>query len=70
MLELKPFEEELVIIILNIKYKPASNQFQDQMKARIARTEEVIAKAIKTANLYKMKIEEHKNKMSENQGLQ
>ena len=64
MLELKPFKEELVIIILNIKYKPASNQFQDQMKARIARTEEVISKANKTANLYKMKIEEHKNIMS------
>ena len=67
--ELKPFEEELASIISNIKYKPASNQFQDQMKedkAKIARTEEVIVKADKTANLYKMKIEEHRKKMSEN----
>ena len=67
--ELKPFEEELVIIISNIKYKPAGNQFQDQMKedkARIARTEEVIMKADKPANLYKMKMEEHKKKISEN----
>ena len=66
--ELKPFEEELVSIISNIKYKPASNQFQDQMKedmAWIARTEEVIVKVKKTANLYKMKIEEHKKKMPE-----
>ena len=69
VLELKPFKEELVSIISNIKYKPASNQFQDQMKedkAKIARTEEVIVKADKTANLYKMKIEEHRKKMSEN----
>ena len=67
--ELKPFEDELFSLVSNIKFRPHRNKFLDQMKddkTKILETQEVIVKADKSQNLYKMKAEEYKKKAIEN----
>ena len=66
--ELKPFEDELLSLVSNIRYRPVSNHFQRQLKEdrdKIIRSEEVIVLADKSQNIYKMPPEDYKKKMIE-----
>ena len=66
--ELKPFEDELLSLVSNIKFRPVSNHFQRKLKedrGRIVRSQEVIVLADKSQNIYKMPPEDYKKKMIE-----
>ena len=66
MKEIKPFEDDMFELVHNIKFKPFTNGFQDRLKsdkAIIENTDEMIVKADKTDNLYKMDVQTYKNHM-------
>ena len=67
--ELKPFEDELFSLISHIKFRPFTNQLQQQLrtdKAKILEMKDVIVQADKSANLYKMNVDDYKKKVKEN----
>ena len=58
MLELKPFEEDMVEMIRNVEMRNTNNPLQNQMREDIKKLKsipEVIVEADKTANLYLVK---------------
>ena len=66
MKEIKPFEDDMFELVHNIKFKLFTNGFQDRLKsdkAIIENTDEMIVKADKTDNLYKMDVQTYKNHM-------
>ena len=68
MAELKQFEDDLLNLVANLKFKPNRNQFQDQLRADkevILSTTDVIVQADKSTNLYRMSTEQYKKKMRE-----
>lgn len=67
--ELKPFKEDLVKLISNIKYRPQTNEFQKRLKNDcniIRNSPDIIVSADKTANLYKMNLAQYKNQLLNN----
>ena len=63
MKELKPFEDDVLELISNIKYKKVNNPFQNQLKndcQSIFEATEIITKADKSQNLYKVPITDYK----------
>ena len=66
---LKPFEDDLLSMVSDIKFKVHNNQFQQQMKAdksEILKTKDVIVKGDKSANLYKLPVNDYKKYVLEN----
>ena len=66
--ELKPFENNLFNLIYSIKYKPAHNKFQEQLKKdklQIINNPKVIVGADKTTNLYKIEVDHYNKKVME-----
>ena len=62
MKELKSFEDDLLDLTKNIQYRAVRNTFQSQLKDTIKNimgTEEVIVKADKTNNLYKVPVDQY-----------
>ena len=65
--ELKPFKDDHFNLIYSIKYKPAHNKFQEQLKKdklQIINNLKVIVGADKTSNLYKMEVNHYNKKES------
>ena len=66
MEETREFENDIYNLINNIKYKPWHNTFQSEMKKdleKIRQTKDIIVKADKTDNLYKMSPTNHNKEM-------
>ena len=66
--ELKAFEEELLNLASNIKFRPVHNDFQRRLREdrnNILRAKEVIVQADKSHNIYKMTPDEYRKKMTE-----
>ena len=66
MKEIKPFEDDMFDLVHNIKFKPFTNEFQEKLKsdkAKIEKSNELIIKADKTNNLYKMDAQEYEKHM-------
>ena len=69
MTQLKPFEDDLLELISNVKFKPVNDQFQNKLKADckiIKDTKEIIASSDKTSNLYKVPVDEYKKHLHNN----
>ena len=69
MMELRPFEEELIQMIQKVEMRYVTNQLQDQMKEdikKIKSTNDVIVEADKTANLYFIKPDTYTKYLQEN----
>ena len=67
--ELKQFEDELFNLVTSIKFKPFNNTFQDRLRAdkeEILRSKEVLVKADKSANIYKVSVDEYNKQMKDN----
>ena len=67
--ELKDFEDDLFNLISNIDYRETKNSFNQQMKDDIdlvKNCDEIIVRADKTQNMYKVPIETYKKKIIEN----
>ena len=67
--ELKQFEDELFSLVTNIKFKQFNNAFQDKLRAdkgEILRSKEVLVKADKSTNIYKVKPDEYDKLMMDN----
>ena len=67
--ELKDFENDLFNLISNISFRDTKNNFHQQMKTDldlIKNCDEIIVKADKTQNLYKVPIQTYKKKITEN----
>jgi len=63
-----PFEDNLFNLIYSIKYKPAHNKFQEQLKKdklQIINNPKVIIGTDKTSNMYKMEADEYTKKVME-----
>ena len=61
--QLKGFEEDLLNLIENVKFKPIEDQFQRKMREdckKIKDSKNVITPADKTANLYEIPVNEYK----------
>ena len=60
--ELKSFEDDLLSLIKNIQYQPVRSHFQSQLKdtiKNVMNTEDVLVKADKTDNLYKIPVDDY-----------
>ena len=69
MLELIPFEEELIGLIQKIEMKNITNPLQKKMKKdiqKIKRSKEIIVEADKTSNLYSIKPEDYSRHLLNN----
>ena len=67
--ELKMFEEDLFAMVKNIQFRPVHNNFQSELKETIKdiqQHEEIIVKADKTRNLYKLTVAEYKKLLDQN----
>jgi len=67
--ELKMFEEDLFAMIKNIQFRPVHNNFQSELKETIKdiqQHEDIIVKADKTRNLYKLPVAEYKKLLDQN----
>ena len=61
--ELKPFEVDLLSFTKGVQYRPVRSHFQSQLKDtinNIMNTEEVLVKADKTDNLYKIPVDNYR----------
>ena len=66
---LKPFEEDLVRLIKNIKFKKVSNQFQAILSndiKKIKNSNEMLISANKTRNLYLLEKDQYDKLLREN----
>ena len=57
--ELKPFEDDMFAMIKGIQFRSVKSRFQGSLKEKVTEirnTPEIIVKADKTTNLYKMSI--------------
>ena len=69
MKELKPFEDDLFNLVRNIEYRYIQNSFQSKLTEKIKEiqaTDDVIVKADKTNNLYKIPVHKYKSLLLEN----
>ena len=67
--ELKLFEDDLLELTANVKYKPVRNDFQNNLTKdikKIDESKEVIVEADKTGNLYKVNPDVYRKLLTEN----
>ena len=67
--ELKQFEDELFRLVTDIKFKQFKNTFQDKLRAdkeEILRSKEVLVKADKSTNIYKVNPDEYNKLLIDN----
>lgn len=67
--ELKHFEDQMLRMVKNVKFEDKSNKFQKQMEKDISsftNNEELLIKADKTTNYYKMKKSEYTELLNNN----
>ena len=63
--ELKAFEDDLLDLTSNIRFRPVHNDFQRRLredKDNIVRAEEIIVQADKSQNMYKMAPDEYRKR--------
>lgn len=66
--KLKCFEDDLLELVNNIKFKPVKTEFQNTLSKdckRIRNEKDVIMKADKTSNLYCVPVEKYKKHVSD-----
>ena len=69
MKELRSFEEDMFALVKNIQYRQVYNSFQSTLSNKIKEvhaTPDVIVKADKSTNLYKIPTDVYKNLLSQN----
>ena len=67
--ELQHFEEDIFALAKNIQFRPIHNEFQSTMMEKIkdiSASNEILVKADKTPNIYKVPVEEYKNLVKQN----
>lgn len=67
--ELKPFEDDLLRMIENVKFRNVNTPFQDQLRKdvnRIRQSKDVIVKADKTNNYYSVELDTYQKMMKDN----
>ena len=67
--ELKPFEDRLLQLVRNIEFKPRSNDFQQRLREDIKESinhQDIIVKADKTSNFYRMEPKEYQRLLDVN----
>ena len=67
--QLKPFEEDLFLLVKNIQFRPVYNRFQSELSNKIKNihaTNQVLVKADKTNNIYKIPVDEYRSLKTQN----
>ena len=67
--ELKMFVEDMFSLVKNIQFRPVYNAFQSELNQNIQKihqTEDIIVKADKSINLYKMTAEDYEKLVQQN----
>ena len=67
--EMKAFEEDLTSLVRSVKFRKVSDPFQDKLQrdlASITSTDDIIVKADKTKNIYRMPKDRYRQLLREN----